>query len=190
LIRVKSVLKKAAVLLQLLDCYDYLEGTGADEEPSPDTDRELSLLLKCFNLIYGEIACDYVPLKAIETVERADGRIEYGGLSKGVIDILSVRDGGGVKIDFKLNPTYIQGAEGLNEIAYTYMPEELGIEDEIAYETQKVSSLTFAYGTASEYCLIRSQFEEAETWEKRYKDALIIAQRLRKEVIVPKRGWY
>jgi hypothetical protein len=261
LIKVKSILKKAAVLLQLLDCYDYLErGAATDaavevgEELETDTDtgtaidgedtetvldgddefeagdddievdeeleeaievgepeadeeleggaveggaseplpppRELSLLLKCFNLIYGEVACDYVALKAVETITSADGRIKYNALSKPVIDVLYAKDDSGAKIDFKLNPTYIQGARGQNEIAYTYMPEELGIDDEVAYETQKVSALTFAYGTASEYCLIRNQFDEAQTWEKRYKDALLIAQRLKKEVIVPKRGWY
>lgn len=169
---VKEILNTAAALLRL----DNL------------SDRETELLLRCFNLVYTEIACDYIPMTEEEMAESKGGKIEYASFKKIPLNIISV-ESGGVRQKFSLRPSFFTAPEGEVKVVYSYIPAELGLDDSVGFGS-RISPAVFAYGTAAEYALINSEFDESQMWDKRYRDGLISACRDRREIRMPKRGWY
>jgi hypothetical protein len=152
-------------------------------------EKDLQLLLRCFRLVCAEVAAEYAPLRAVETVRSESGTIEYAALGKSVLEILSV-ESGGRKFPFAAYPSHFTAAVGDNVVTYYYMPPALRLPDALDYETAKVGAGTLAYGVAAEFCLVRSDFEQSQMWDKRYRDGLQAACRRRKEIRLPPRGWY
>ena len=55
-------------------CPSIEESGNANAE---DEGKELSLLLRCLNLIVGEISCDYLPLIEQTSVEINEGKLDF-----------------------------------------------------------------------------------------------------------------
>ena len=168
-----EILTLAAFYLQIEDVFEDGETLGK--------------LLRCVNLVRGEIASDYFPLLNVETVYSADGEIPQSALQKKLIDVKRVtRNGRAVK--FKVYPAFIKTVRGELEIEYSYLPDDEDAGGDAGF-SDKISARAIAYGAASEYCLIAGLFEEAVIWEKRFKDSLLSAQRKKSEVMVKQRKW-
>ncbi|HHW89403.1 MAG TPA: hypothetical protein GX745_00660 [Clostridiales bacterium] len=185
----KDILKDAATLLKLNNVLNLLElgGSGQDEQAQKD----LELLTVCVNLIINEIASEYVPLKTIEEVLVANSKIPYTNLKKPALNIKSIKDSSGQNRYFKVYPSYIYtDSQGACHIEYTYLPAKLKDLDEASeYQNTKVTSRIIAYGAAREYCLIMSMYEEAQSWDIRFKESLASACRKNNVLSIPKRLW-
>lgn len=150
--------------------------------------KETETLLRCFNLVENEVALDYLPLYAEDEAESETGRVEYSVLGKAAVRVLGVRDEWGNKIPFRLFPDHLRTAPGKVRIAYTYTPEEKGLEDSSDFVLQ-ASPRLFACGMAAEYCLACGLFEEAEVWDGKYRAALAAAYRARPARLLRSRRW-
>ena len=67
-----------------------LVGVGEEVKCYLDGDRskgegETLALLRCFNFIENEVALDYLPLVAEDTVATDTGRVEYSALTKAAV---------------------------------------------------------------------------------------------------------
>ena len=74
------------------------------------TDEQNSIcdsLVKCFNLIYNEIASEYLPIIKVEKVKPVGSRVEYSTLSGDVCQILSISDCRGERLKFKAFQDYV-----------------------------------------------------------------------------------
>ena len=71
---------------------------------------------------------------------------------------------------------------------YAYSPTEKNIDKESDYQTA-VSERLFLYGMAAEYCLAEGEFEAAGIWDKKYKEAIAAAYRLRPVKRLRSRRW-
>jgi hypothetical protein len=146
-------------------------------------------LLKCANLTVNEICADHYPLTRETTVRSGTGKIEYSALAQErVLEVLSVKRGD-ENVRFRSFPGYIKTAPDFTAaVRFAYLPDEYGT-DEAVPVPDKIGARVAAYGAAAEYCLVGGLFEEADLWEKRYRDSLAAALRKRGEITIPARRW-
>lgn len=184
----RDIIRDAAIFLKLDNVLALPQMGGSTE--SSQAIKELELLKKCANFVIGEIASDYVPVTKTEDTVSADNKIEYTNLSEAALDIKSLSDNFSKKLKFKVYPSFIwTDYNGKVHIEYTYLPAACELDDQTAYKSEKVSSRLIAYGTACEYCLVASMYEDAQIWDKRYKDALMSASRSGAPIRIPARRW-
>lgn len=181
---IKDVLSQAAFLLGKDELVSYLKGENGYESQA----SEAAALLKCYNIVENEIALDYIPLTAEQTVSVLAGKIYYTVLTHTPVSVLSVTDTYGNKLPFTIYPEYVQTKSGARVIDYTYAPTAKTLTGNCEYGN-RVSLRVFAYGVACEYCLINGRYEEALVWDRKYKDALLCVAALNRPHIVRARRW-
>ena len=186
---IKNILKLTCLFLGKENLENITELDGSETSTSAQQ-KELNFLLRCLNLTYSEIASDYIPLLKTEKVLTTDGKIVFSNLSKNLCEVKSLKDENGFKVNYKLYPDYIL-ADGKNfEITYSYLPEALSsISSTLENFSKKVSEKILAYGTAMEYCFISGLYDDAQIWEKRFKDAILVRSGKKTEIKLPKRRW-
>ncbi len=187
---VKDIIKLVAIYLQQEDILELSEMGGEVTEPTDLTEKNLELLTRCLNLVYDEVATDYLPLKTVEELTVTDGVIELDTLTKRLINVIRLTDVNDCSVRYKLYPTSIETSTGNVNLEYSYMPDSVTIDDDIESFSGKLTKRIIAYGVASEYCLISGLYDEASLWEKRFKDALLIASRKKSDVTVKARRWF
>lgn len=150
--------------------------------------EKLDLMTRCFNLVNQEIASDYLPFLTKETIDVENSILNFYDLSKTVVNVYEVRNKFGVNLKFTVYPNYIEINGKAKSIVYSFLPDDLGIDDEIEF-FNGLSARVYAYGVASEFLLIDGLGEDAETWEERFKESLFVLSRKRGEHVLPKRRW-
>lgn len=185
--KLKTAVYYAAMFLQLDAVCTALE--SASTSYTGATKAEIDRLVRCANLVIGETASDYLPLKTRETVTTDDGEIEYSKLTKSIIDVYSVKDEYGRTVPVReYFDRILVPKKGRYEVEYSYMPQSVGLDDEIPY-TERLGARAIGYGTACEYCIISGMTDDAVLWDKRYKDALHLAETGKTDKRVKPRRW-
>ena len=180
---VKEIVIAAAAELGVCDRVQaYLDGSVEDGK------EETEALVRCFNLVESELALDYLPLYAEETLETQTGAIEYATFARSVVRVLKGTDEWGNSAPFRLFPTYLKTQGGKINVRYAYAPAVKTIEDESDYMVQ-ASVRLFAYGIACEYSLASGMFEEASVWDKKYKEAIRASYRANPAKVMSSRRW-
>ncbi len=179
--KVKDCLLLSAELLGLNDAI-------TDLNSGISTSEETQRLLRCFQLVQSELALDYLPLFAEDEVETETGAVFFSELTYPPVRILKITDNVGGELDFTLFPEYVKTAVGKVKVRYTYAPTEKTLDDECDFALG-VSARLVAYGVASEYALAVGLYEEANVWEKKYKDAISAAYRLKRAKPIKSRRW-
>lgn len=169
-IQVSEVLAAAAQLVGRDDLLNKI--AGAQE------DSEVTLLLKCYNLIENELALDDFPLKARESLSPAKGELAFSAFRKAPTEIFSVALPSGMGIPFKLFADKIEVAENVKEVVVTYAyPPAEKAKGDVCECTGKISLRLLALGVAAEYLLAHGLYAEASAFEERYREALRSAVR-------------
>ncbi len=166
-VKVKDVLLCAAQMLGVEEeARKYINGEG-----SAEGEKDVALLLSCFQRVENELALDYLPLIAEDEVMTATGAVEFSALSRSAVRILCVEDEWGQSLKYKLLPTHLQTQAGKVKITYAYAPATKGLEDNSDYALF-ASERLLAYGVAGEYSLVVGDMSAVAAWDKKYKDAV------------------
>ena len=186
---IKSILKIAGLFLNKNDMISALDLENISSA-SQSVQDEINFLVKCLNLAYQEVASDYIPLLYKEKVTLTDGKLNFSGLTKTIVDVVSLKDKNGFRVKYQSFPSYLQTNENEVEITYKYQPEDLtSLSSTIESFAGRVSEKLLAFGTLMEYCFILGLYEDAEIWEKRFKDALLVRSRKKSGMKLPSRRW-
>ena len=147
-------------------------------------------LLACFNLTESALALDYIPLLTSENLSAEDGKIAYEQFSKNPSRVISVTDGQGNKLAFRLFPTEIQidKTQKSAVVEYAFLPDEKQAEDESDYQSG-VNAGLMAYGVAAEYCAMQGLYAESAFWDKKYKESIAKAYALKRGGRMQSRRW-
>ncbi|MGI6213414.1 MAG: hypothetical protein ACOYIQ_02535 [Christensenellales bacterium] len=126
--------------------------------------------------VYDELTCDYVHLKAEESVEFIDGICPFSAFSNKVKDILSVKRQG-KPINFEMYPLFVrcEGLSGEAEVKYYYLPPEPEADSELILPP-RFSVHMLANGIAAEYFYRSGMPDEAAYYRNRYEYSLNNAQ--------------
>lgn len=181
--KIKNVLLLAAGEIGVYD--HVLEKLS---ENNATDDKVVSTLLRCFNLVENEIALDYLPLKAEDTMDSSSGTIAFSDLSNSPVRILSVTDEWGNALKFRLFPDYLRTQAGKVVVLYTYAPVEKTIDGESDFTTS-ISERVVAFGVCAEYYTACGLYEQAAVFDVKYKDALKAAISSRKSRVIASRRW-
>lgn len=178
---IKEILAQAAFLL----------GLGEEAERLNQGDysgEETAKLLRCYNFVENEIALDYLPLTAEETVSSKGGTIAYSSFSHSPVSVLGVTDEWGNRVPFDIFPEFIKTVEGTLVVTYTYSPVKKTATEHTEYDA-RVPAHLLSYGVACEYCLIGGRYEESLVWDRKYKDALLCICSVNRPRAVRARRW-
>jgi len=171
--KIKEIIVAAAELIG----DDAADGVkGYLEEGVEGGEALTKSLLRCFHLVEKQLAEEYLPLKREETVETDTGAVAYAALERKPLRIVKVTDEWGMSLRFSTHADYIKAQTGRLTITYTFAPDEKEIEAEAELH-YAVTKRLCAYGVAAEYCLTAGLYEEAEVWEKKYKNGISAAYR-------------
>ena len=183
-VSVKAVVRATA---QMLGIADEVEAYLNNEE-TQEGKRCTELLLKCFNHVENELALDYLPLLAEDEVVASTGIVKYAELVYPAVRVFCVEDGEGNSLKYKLFPDCLETHPGKVKVVYSYSPTEKSLDMESDYQTA-ASERLFLYGMAAEYCLAEGELESAGIWDKKYKEAIAAAYRLRPVKRLRSRRW-
>lgn len=188
-VNVTQVVELTATYLQLEEVLEMEELGGTEVNPTELTQKNLELLVRCVNLVYQELATDYIPLKHAEEITVSSGEFLFENLTKSIINVLSLKNLDGENKKFKIYPNAIKVENGTYQIEYSYLPSEVSLGNEVEAFSGRISERILAYGVASEYSFISGLFEEASMWKKRFEDAVLIASRKKSPLRMPTRRW-
>ena len=152
---------------------------------------ETAALLRCYRLVENEIALDYFPLKTVETLTAANGKLPYADFSYAPVNVTRVTNAkGGGTLAFEFYPDHLRMSEKAErvEVEYSFAPAEKELEDEPSFP-ECISPRLIAMGVCAEFCLSRGQYAEAAAWEERFHDALHAVNIPRRRVTVRSRRW-
>lgn len=189
--KIKNILKIASIFINLeKEFKDIIE--DADVIVNEEIQAEFDVLLKALNLAYLGI-CDYVPITRCKEIEVGpEGEILFSSIDENIKEILKIKDA-----KFNRNVKYLE-CEGCLvlkskpqkiSILYSAYPETLTSQSELNFFNGKVSEKCFALAVAAEYFYIKAFYDEAEMYDKRFKDILRIETRRKTPVFIPKRRW-
>ncbi len=174
---VRDVINQAAQLI------GRSELTAASE-----SDAEVTLLTRCYNIVANEVALDYFPLKTRETFSGESGSVPFSSFREAPVRVLSVKRGER-EVDFTVYSERIDFEAGTHvTVSYAYAPKEKTAKEETGFPAT-VSERLLAYGVAAEFCLARGYFPEASNFEKKYREALGKAGLIRRRLVMRGRRW-
>lgn len=164
-------------------------GIICDEDIDLDVDsKKRKRLVDCLDTVYQELMEQYIELKTKEEINVNDGKIYYTAFSKRLKDIISIHKNG-MKQDYKLYPAYLEIDQiGGVEIRYTYLPEQIGIGDELILPPPYTENM-LAMGIASEYFYRSGLIDEAIFYKNRYDNALVNLSRVRNSFTLKTRSF-
>lgn len=156
---------------------------------SGSPEGEIASLVRCYNLVENEVALDYFPLKAEETLSVSDGKVAYSAFAHAPVDVLRVTDGDR-ELPFEVLSDSLRLKDSATRVCvtYAYAPAEKKIGDECAF-SGRVSARLLSFGVTCEFLLTSARYQEAATWEKRYREALRAAGVLRRRLCIRSRRW-
>ncbi len=191
--KIRDIAELASVLLQKHDIINtgiFMQTENNEFVKSVlKSNHDLRLIARCANLVVKEVACEYIPLFHKQKINCDNGEIPYTVFEKTLLEIRSVKDHNGNDVNYYCLPDHVEIQNGSFEVSYTYIPTDKQFFDELDFCGTKVSDRILAYGTCAEYCLVNGNYDEALMWERRYKDALLVATRKNTQVILPRRRW-
>lgn len=184
----KECIQIASLYLDESKLYDYVNGynINCDEE----TTQKIRYLCSCIDVVTNEIACEYFPILHTEVATASNKRIEYERLSKCVIDVKSVKRNG-KKVDYELYSNGIGVDEdGEYYVSYEFTPKSYeGNLDQKIELFGRITPRIVGIGAVAEYCLAFDRFDEAQTYDKMFKDALSSVEKNMGNMRVKARRW-
>ena len=177
-----DVIKEVATLLGLSN----VMGANLDADNfDTQTQKDLNLLISSTNEVLCDIATDYLPLKAEESVTVSGNSFDLTTLSHTFHKLTRVN----TKEPYKVLRETLFIKDGTYDLEYTYLPEIYELGDEIEDIDPRLTLFALSYGVSAEYCLISGNYSESELWLSRFEDAMRVATRSAKIPTLKERRW-
>lgn len=154
------------------------------------TNVKLKRLIDCANLTLNEIATTYVPVKYVQTITpNLKGIVLYLDFEHDLNQVLKITD-----CKTKRNLKYRYLPEGIDvfgngdvEIVYSAVPPSLTLFDVVVKGSPDITQRLVAYGVCAEYCLLTGTYEDANVWDKRFKEGLMNISSKKSQIVMPTR---
>ena len=199
--KLRDVVKLSATMLSLDDIlnaskiydatFDITKEYNVVTEGNVKTEEEklIELLVRCFNLVYSELASDYIPLVVCENIAVLKGSFNLTGLDNKFYKLIKLVDNFGLEVKCEIFDNVLYAKNGEYKIIYCYKPEFATLNSDLNDFNGKITNRVFALGLCKEYCYICGQYEESKDYKQKFEDSLISCEKNKKNIVMPKRRW-
>ena len=185
---VKEVIKLTALMVGEDETVSYLQDEAVNDLTYAK--KVTNILLRCYNLIVEELACEYFPLKKSEKISQViNGKIYFKDLEYSPIKIVGVYDENYQKVPYKLINDYISINKPCVIVEYNYRVKPLKESDEAVYANEIIGPYVLAYGMASQYCLEKGRLNESEIFQQKYIAGIKGRASEKGSLQLPQRRW-
>lgn len=196
--KLREIIKLSSLVLNL---DDISSGTKIYDETFDITDeqdtikngtieeRTINLLIRCFNLIYCEIATDYFSLISQEKITVTGGSYKLSGLENQFYKLIKLEDSAYREPQYKIYDNTLYIKDGEYSIAYSYIPPKCTLNSEVNNFNGKITDRIFVYGINKEYCFISGLYEEAESYRVKFEEGIKLVGRNQKNLTLYRRRW-
>ena len=196
--KLREIIKLSAIMLSIDDVLNgdkiYDETFDITDEKSIIADgsieeRNLNLLIRCFNLAYNELATDYFSLLHCEKIVVKNGSFNLNLLNQNFHKIVKLSCNEEVCEKFEIYDNILYVKDGEYNIVYSFIPEFATLNTEINNFNGSVTERILVYGLNKEYCFISGLYSEAESYKIKYEEAIKQALSFKRNINLPKRRW-
>lgn len=186
--KVKDAVEYAAKCLGLTE---LCEALSAGIEPTGEALVQQNDLVRCLNLVVGDLALGPVELVGTKVIAVTGGYALYSKIDGNLLEIKALYDVDGGKVKFTPYSDRLLAEDGVYTAEYVYLPKDLTMDDDLplpAYAGEK----PVVCGVACEYCIACGRNNEAVKWEKLFLKEREKIER-RKSVVsatIACRRWY
>ena len=186
-----TVLDVLKITCRNLGLEEFLSLTefGGNEVATDEQALQIEQLIACINDVNQSIAYMYLPLKTIENITINNKKFEYSKFAKTLIEILWIKNASGLKQKHTCFPTFLSCENGSYTVNYTYAPSFVNNVNDVLDVHFKIDARTMAYGVTSRYYLLKGLFSEANAWDIRFQQSLLVASRRNSNIRMYDRGW-
>lgn len=168
----KEILKLSATFLGLYDVVSFLNNPTTNI--SDKVQKELDELLIYMNYVLREVTKEYYPLSTEEELYSNDQcEINFSNFTKNIISIKNVINEN-LPSTYNIYPSYIKVGKPNSKysISYNYVIDAIKDINSIFILPLGLEPFIISYGIASEYATSKLQYDEANMWESKFKNAL------------------
>ncbi len=178
----RDALKYAVLYLGYDDVIDI-----SNKDVTEKTNKDVRTLVRCANLTYTELICEYLPIYKKEKIRFTNGYFPFSELEDSIANIYSLKKGV-ENVKYSADATGIYSDDTEAELVYGVMPTQVGLDGVLDIDG-RISPKVFSLGVCAEFCMINNLFEESVAFEKRYKDSLNEMLRKKTEIRIKPRRW-
>lgn len=185
---VKEILNHTANLLGEDEVCSLLSEKAP--ENSEYATQTLKLLKRSLDVITDEIACEFYPLKAMQTFEVNSGKIYYSDFLSTPIKIVEVVDKNNQKCPYKLVSDHLTTTNGERTVTYEYKPKPQSDDEEALFSNSIIGENILCWGMCAEFCFARGRYAESERWREKFLTGLSSRIFEREVKRIPQRRWF
>lgn len=197
--KLREIVKLSSIMLNIEDVLNstklYDESFDVLDEDTTLTsetniDKTFNLLIRCFNLVYSEIATDYLPLINKQEIEVKNGQFELKNLNKNFYKLVKLEDKNFNSVNCEIYNDILYSLDGEYSLVYCYKPSFVTLNSEIDDFNGKITDRVLAYGLNKEYCYILGLYEDAESYKTKFEESLKSLNVIKKNIVLKnKRRW-
>lgn len=166
-----------------------LQQFGGQNEADSEQLLQIQKLTDCLNDVIQSIAFMYLPLRTFENITVTNKKFSFSNFSKTPIELLFLKNEAGLKQKFYTYPTFFTCENGNYTASYTYVPSGVSNLSDSIEINQKLDARTVAYGVVARFFLLKGLFSEANAWDAKFQQALLVASRKKSEIKMCGRWW-
>lgn len=185
---VKEILNQTANLLGEEDACLLL----SDKAPqnSEYAIQTVKLLKRALDVITDEIACEFYPLKAVQTFSVSNEKIYYSDFLSTPIKIVEVLGKNNEKCPYKLISDHLTTTNGERTVIYHYKPKSQSDGEQAHFSNSIIGENILCWGMAAEFCFARGRYTESEKWREKFLNGLSSRIFEREVKRIPERRWF
>lgn len=158
-------------VLRMAGRYDVSQNISEGRALDDEQEREKRACLTYLNAVVDELARGYFPLEWEEEMSSPDGRFAFSKFAHKPLEIKKVTQKSH-PVAWRVVPDYLV-ADGANVcVKYTYVPDELRLNDVWEYPDFAVGERLIEYGMLAEYYLVAGDAAGYEAWENKYREEI------------------
>lgn len=148
----------------------FIAVKNSQESTDQQIQNKVDVLLACYNAIVSEIALNNYEYLVKQTVSL--NRFNLSTLEKPLLKIVGVTDTKGNQISYTRQNDEIFVNKAPFTLIYRAIPLKQEIDDKYIFDKTQISDSVVVYGALAEYYLRESRFEEALSFESKFRQAL------------------
>ena len=180
---INKVIKQVATLLQLTNVIDA--NLDNFENLDAQTKKDINLIISSINEVLSDVATEYIPLKASESITVSGGTFDLTTLENTFYKLHKVKTDKKYVVDFET----LHIEDGTYTVEYYYLPEEYELSDDIEDFANTLTVYNLSYGVAGEFCLISGNYSEAEMWNGKFENCMEAIKKPHRVAQLKQRRW-